>query len=413
MLYFKHSELVNTYHVSLKTVHNWIDAAKQGKLDLELYNKDGRIYVANKPKNVMVLEKMAENGKKYRNIRYQKTITPKPEFYKLFNDRQVLDIISNLTVHKEIPHKYSYVDNGADAWDSWVTGLAHDDTPNMIHNSLNLVSDSLHSIDSLLDSGEKVNVIDLGVGNAIPVKDLVGHLLKKDVLNRYIAIDISQKMLDIAEKNLKSWYGDDFSYEGYVRDFSYQYFDDLIVKDQLNDQDHKVVNLVLLFDATPLNFRDPADALRVIYGSLAERDLLVFTYKPDTEASRKYFDFGSDKEKPGLPLKERHIPDLLNIDSSLYDVETGFNEKKRMRYIRIRLNTTIEIKFKFANTIRKVVLEKGETILLWRIWHQTGIETINEFEKAGFMLLRANMTKDRERMLFITGINTLSDYARP
>jgi SAM-dependent methyltransferase len=413
MLYFKHSELVDTYRVSLKTVHNWIDAAKRGKLDLELYAKNGRTYIANTPGNLSKLQKLSDEGKKYRNARYQKVVSPKKEFYDIFTNKQILDIISNLAIHKEIPHKYSYMNGGARAWDEWVSSLAYAKGPNMIHNSLDLVRDSLPSIDSLLNEGEKINVIDLGVGNAIPVKDLVGHLLEKNVLNRYIAIDISQEMLNIAEKNLKEWYGDTLNYECHIRDFSYEHFDDLVMVDQLNNEDGKIVNLVLLFDATTLNFRDPADALRSIYANLSEHDLLVFTYKPDTEESRKYFDFGSDEEKPGLPTKERHIPDLLNIDKSLYDVEVGYNDKKRMRYIRIRLNTAIVIEFKFANSVRRVALEKGEAILLWRIWHQTGIETINEFEKAGFMLLRANMTKDRERLLIVTGVDNKTDYARP
>lgn len=413
MLYFKHSDLVDKYHVSLKTVHNWIDAAKSGKLELDLYEHKGRTYIANKPSNITVLQKLSEHGKKYRNTRYQKVIHPTKEFYDIYSRRQILDIISSLTIHREIPHKYSYLDGGAYNWDSWVQRLAQESAPNMVHNTLELVNSSLDSIDSLLKDREKINVIDLGVGNALPVNDLVGHLIKRGILHRYIGVDISQTMLDIAEKNLKDWFGAAIKFEGHVRDFSFERFDDLLVNDMLDDEEGKTLNLVLLFGSTPLNFRSPTDALRVIYGSMSENDLLVFTCKPDTENSRRYFDFGPDEDYVGLSPNEKFVPDLLNIDESLYEVETGFSEQKRMRYVRIRLKTAIVIEFEFEKSVRRVSLEKGDTILVLRIWHQTALETINEFEQMGFILLRSNMTKDRERLLTVSGIDTKSDYARP
>ena len=113
MTYFRHSELVNRYHVSLKTVHNWIDAAKQGKLELKLTGVGSRTYIANTPRNISLLEKLSEQGKKYRNARFNKVTTPKPEFYELFNRRQILDIVTNLIVHHEIPRQYNYFDGGA------------------------------------------------------------------------------------------------------------------------------------------------------------------------------------------------------------------------------------------------------------------------------------------------------------
>lgn len=409
MLYFKHSELVDKYHVSLKTVHNWIDASKQGKLELELYEKNNRTYIANKPVNTMVLRNLSEQGKKYRNIRYQKVVKPSKRFYDIYSKRQVLDIISNLSIHREIPLKYNYFDSGASNWDNWVNQLSEEAVPNMIHNTKELVNESLDSIDSLLAGHKKVNIIDVGVGNAMPVSDLVRHINDKGVLNRYIAVDISQAMLDIAERNLKDWFGKDFKYEGYVRDFSFERFDDLLVDDLINNEDGAVLNLVLLFGSTPLNFRNPDDGLRTIYGSMSENDLIIFTCKPDTENSRRFFGGALKGDHQSLDPYTRFSLDLLNIDESLYEVETGFSEQKRMRYVRVRLKTAIVMEFEFESSVHRVAIEKGESILLLRVWHKTALETINDFEKNGFVLLRSNMTKDRERLLTISGIDTKSD----
>jgi len=412
MLYFKHSELVTNYHVSLKTVHNWIDAAKQRKIELELHNKNGRMYVANNPKNIDVLKSLSEQGKKYRNVRYQKIIKPSKQFYDIYSNRQILDIISNLNIHREIPLKYNYLDDGATNWDNWVTHLAEEDAPNMMHNTLELVAESLDSIDGLLAGRKKVNIIDLGVGNAMPVNTLIKHINERGLLNRYIGIDISQSMLDIAERNLKNWFGEDFNYEGHVRDFSFERFDDLLVDDMIDNEDGSVLNLVLLFGSTPLNFRNPNDGLRTVYGSMSENDLLIFTCKPDTDNSRRFFGGTLDGNRQGLDPYVRYSLDLLNIDSSLYDVETGFNEQTRMRFVRVRLKVALTIEFEFKNNIHRVSIEKGDAILLLRVWHKTALETINDFEKIGFVLLRSNMTKDRERLLTISGIDTKSDVGR-
>jgi uncharacterized SAM-dependent methyltransferase len=409
MLYFKHSELVDTYHVSLKTVHNWIDASKQGKLDLELYDKNGRTYIANKPSNTAKLQKMSDEGKKYRNARFHKIVSPNQKFYDTYSKRQILDIISNLNIHREIPRQYNYLDGGATNWDNWVKRLSQEVTPNLYNNTVELLGSNLGPIDALIKNHHKINIIDLGAGTGESVKGLLAHLLNKDVINRYIAVDISQTMLNIVEKNLKDEFGDKLKFEGHVRDLRYERFDDLVVDDMLDDANGKVMNLVLFLGLTPMNFRSTADVLKVVYGSMSEDDLLLYDCKPDTAASRQYFDFGRSTDSVELSPNHKLILEMMNIDSSLYDVETGFNEKKRMRYIRIRLKAPITIKFEFNNSERSVTLEKGETILMLRVWHMTALETIAEFQKIGFVLLHSSMTKEREGLLTISGIDTKSD----
>lgn len=88
----------------------------------------------------------------------------------------------------------------------------------------------------------------------------------------------------------------------------------------------------------------------------------------------------------------------------------GFNTKKRVRYIRVRLKIGLTINFKFENGERNVKLDKGDTILLWRAWHQTAVEIITDFEETGFTLLQASLTKDRQFFLSISGVETKEAY---
>ena len=405
MLYFKHSELVTNYHVSLKTVHNWIDAAKQGKIDLYLHQENGKTYIANGPKNVATLKQLANKGKKYRNTLHHKIITPKPEFYELFNRRQTLDIIYNLSVHREIPLQYSYFDGGATNWDKWIQRLAEEDSPSTFLSTVKLLSNNFDRIDHLLQGRSHINVIDIGAGNAMPVRELLAHLSDRGVLNRYIAIDISQEMLHIAERNIKEWFGDKVKFEGHIRDISYERFDDLLVDDMLSDTSNETVNLALLLGATPVNFRSPTDVLRTIYGSMGQEDLLIHTLKPDSEASRTYFDFSVKTGTNSLASTHSIVVGLLNIDESFCDVEMGYNETKRMRYIRIRLKTALTIEFVFDHGKRSVRLEKGDTILLWRALHRTPLEIISDFEQVGFTLLHSSLTTDRQYLMTISGVD--------
>ena len=406
MLYFKHQELVDRYHVSLKTVHNWIDGAKQGKIELELYDANSRTYVSNNASNLNELERLVEQGKKYRNSRFHKVATPTKEFYELYNRKQILDIITNLNVHHEVPRQYNYFDGGAVNWDKFALRMWKEETPNLLKSTVELLKANTGTIDLLLGGHKRINVIDLGPGNALPVKELLSHLLDRGLLHRYVAVDISEEMLHIVKRNINEWFGDAVKFEGHVRDITHERFDDLLVDDMLDENADDTLNLVLLLGATPMNFRSPADTLRLIYNSMGRDDLLIYTDKPDSEAERHYFDFNPQPGSALLSPNHRFIFDLLNIDESFYDVEMGFNEQKHVRYIRVRLKAALTIKFKFGNGERKVSLEKGDTLLLLRVWHMSAVEIISCFEEVGLSLLQSSLTKSREYLLTISGIDT-------
>ncbi len=404
MIYFKHSQLTNDYHVSLKTVHNWIDAAKNGKLDLQLHEQNGRVYVANTPNNLIVLEKLADKGKKYRNNLHHKVVSPKPEFYETYSRRQVLDIISNLSIHHEIPQQYNYFDGGAADWDNWLERLREDKASNILKGTIDLIHSNLVAIDDVLEGYERVNIVDLGPGNALPVRELLEHLKERSVLHRYIAIDISKEMLSIAEKNVKKWFDGEVSFEGHQRDFSSERFDDLLVDDMLSHESDKTLNLVLLLGGTLENFRSPRDVIKMVYGSMGSQDLLIYTEKPDTEAARRYFDFnsssGSSSLSPFYSLALSH----LSVDGSFYDVERGFDEQNQLRFVRIRFKKAVTIRLTFEEGGRDISFEKGDTILLLRMWHKKVFEIISMFQNVGLTLLHANISKNREYLLTISGV---------
>lgn len=405
MKYFKNTELAKLYHVSEKSVRNWIDAAEQGKIDLQLYEFNTKKYITNTSKNITLVEELVNKGKKYKNKRGYKVVTPSEQFYEIYGSAQVYDIISNIEIHREIPHAYSYFNGGARHWDLYTRKLLDEKAPNPLTKTIDLLELNANYIDDLIREYDVINVIDLGVGNCLPVKNLLERLLGSGKLKRYMGIDTSQDMLAIAEQNITKWFGGRIKFEGHVRDIVYDRFSDLLADDSIGGANAPTVNLVLFFGATILNFREPEHALQTINNSMGKNDLLLFSLKLDTERARRYFDFSAESEGPVLDLIEKAILDFLNIEPSFYDVEQFFDSEKMARQIQVRLKVALSIEFQLGQDGKKVVeLNKGETILLWRAKHQSAIETINQLDRNGFDLIQATRSKDQEYLLSISKI---------
>jgi len=400
MKYFKNTELAKLYHVSEKSVRNWIDAAEVGKLELVLHEEKGKSYIANVSKNTSVIEHLVEKGKKYKNARGFRRLQPKPEFYEYFDDKQILDIISSLSVHSETPLQYTYVDGGATDWDRYATNLASETTPNVLNSTI-VMLDVLDDVTrELLEHYDRINIVDLGPGNGMPIRPMLEKLLTEGRLNRYIPIDISKDMLGLLDKNIQDWFGDKVTTEAHVRDLTHERFNDVLASDIT---DPKTVNLIFFLGGTLDNFRDPEQVLHVINSSMGVNDILITSGYLDTPKNRLYFDYDPQRK---VPVQDGLILDFLGIDQSLYEVEQIFNDQKHSRSTSVRPKVDISIEFTFKNGTHVVELRKNEPILIWRHWHKTVVELVNQLDRNGFEVLLATKAHDEDYSLTISKIKT-------
>ncbi len=403
MLYFKNPELARLHHITLRTVLNWIEAAKQGKLDLTLHTENGKSYVANTARNVATIKQLVEDRKKYRNSRAVKVVSPRPEFYRLYSEAQIYDIVTNLEIHHEIPRQYNYFDGGAGNWDRYTQRLASEQEPNLFTATVDLLSKNQVYVDDLLRKYRRINVLDVGVGNAMPVKGLLEHLLEKKLLGRYMALDISSEMLEIAHRNITKWFGSKVVPETYELDINYDRFANILAEEYIKEKDS--ANLILLLGGTLCNMRTPDGAFKIIHDSMGVHDYLIHTQKLDTETSRRFFDFNYNAiNTPSLAPNHRFIFDLLNIDDSFYGVEMGFDSERRERYIRIRLKVALTIRFEFAIGDRVLEFNKGQAILLWRYEQQSAMDVIKQFDRNDFYMLHSSQTEDQEYILTVSRV---------
>ena len=402
MLYFTRQELSYTYGVSVKTAQNWVRAAKEGRMKLDLI-EDGRYtYVARTPGNIATLDKLAGERKKYRPHNTSEVVKPRPEFYNHYTEPQVYDIMTNLELHHELPRQYNYFDVGAQRWDDYTHRLAAQDSYNTITTSQKLLVAIEDYLDILLEKYKRVNVIDIGVGNALPARELLAHLLKQGKLGRYIAIDISEGMLRIAKRNVNEWFKGKVRFEGYEIDITREHFSNLVAEDYIKDENEETVNLVLLLGGTLYNLRDPDSGYRVIRESMGVRDILIHTQGLDSITSRRYFDFNTQPSKPILPPIHGFVVDMLNIEPSAYKLELGYDEDTRQRFERIRFEMPLAIEFDFSLGKRRITFDKGDTILVWRFWQQTFSEVVKQFDHNGFHLLSTMQTPNRIGLLTIS-----------
>lgn len=405
MPYFRNSELAYTYHVSDRTVRNWVALAKEGKLGLELETIDDKAYVARTAGNIKAIEKHVAKNKTRRPRTALKVIAPQRKFYTLFTQAQIYDIVRNLEMHHEIPRQYNYFDGGAGEWDEYTRRLASEGSPNLLNRTVSLVVESQNYIDSRLAEYQQVNVVDIGVGNAQPAKELLQHLLDQGKLGRYIAIDISGEMLDIAHHNIKEWFDGSVTFEPYQIDITHERFANILAEDYLSQDAHKSANLVLFFGGTADNLRSPNDAFRTINESMNPNDFLLYADKLETEDMQpQWFNYSAKPGKLELAPIHRVVFDLLNIDGSFYDVEMGYDPPKRQRYTRARLKVAVSIKFEFEEGERIVEFEKGDTILLWRSWQMNVGGITEQLDRNGFYPLHSSQTDDRQYILVVSQV---------
>lgn len=413
MRYFKNSELVRLYNVSDKTVRNWISAAQAGKIELELFTTEARkTYIADTLNNAHALDLLVARGKRYRNQRAHKILKPTNEFYNLYSDTQVLDIIANIDTYRELPLSYKYLGEGASLWEAYLQKLNASPTANLLGQTIDLLHTSLDYIGRMANAYKYVNVVDIGVGNGMPACEILAYLRRTNKLKKYIGIDLSPALLDIAERRILAKL-DGINIEKHVRNVTYQRFGELLKSDSYGEDASSTLNVILFFGGTIGNFREPTQALQTIRESMSKNDLLITSARLDSANTRRFFDFntglGLDKVSV-LPSHLKYSYDLLSIDETLYDIEQIYDQQAHSRFIQARLKTSLTIDFEVGSFQKSIELQKGEALICWRVQHFSPYELIELYRRNGLGLVQAVTSENQEYMLMISRI--VSDITR-
>jgi uncharacterized SAM-dependent methyltransferase len=412
---YKNVELAKMYKVSEKSIRNWIDAAKSKKLNLEIIAEGSREYIINTPNNHSILKNLSQKGKKFKNTKSLKLISPKSQFYDIFSKKQIIEIINCIETYREIPMKYTYFNQGAHIWDEYVNTLLNENVSAKIGNyakdTIHLMDLSLDYISSVIEEYNFVNVVDIGVGNGAPVKNLLTKLISKGKLRKYIGIDYSQEMLEVAHTNLKEWFGDDFPFEAHIKDINYDRFQDILYENShFGRENNSCINIVLFVGGTAGNEMHHNLPINIIKDSMGKSDIFILGQRLDTDYAKVSLAFYSSNTRPksnvfeatlGLDAKEKWIPDILNLSEDLYEVVKLYDERSRSRFCYIVMKKDIDLVFDADGIFQKVSLVKDDKIIVWRSRHQSYEEIVQELSGTGFNIFHTSTSMNSERTIFM------------
>lgn len=340
-----------------------------------------------------------------------KTVSPKSELYDTLSTKQLSYLANCLDARHEIPLQFEYLGNGAHVWDTYAQRLMAESSINTINSSSRLLAKNYSYIDNLVSEYDNVNVIDVTIGNVMPAKDFLGHLLDIGKEVTYIGLDYSPEILKIAERNIKAWFHGEIHFQAHEVDLNTDRFNEILEAYTFDNQPSNTVNLLLFLGGTHHNFAFIDSSFQTIYESLGKDDFMVTSSKLDSGTSRKFFDFHPEVSGKNAPLTPEQIATLdtanlhlLGIRPEMYEIEYGFNADLFQRYILARLKHDITITLQLRGKERSIHFKEGEAIQLVRIWHQTKQDMLDLLNRTGFSVLQASHTPDMQYLLTISRI---------
>jgi uncharacterized SAM-dependent methyltransferase len=412
MRFLKNGELIRRYGVSDKTVRNWIAASLTGKLDLKVVEDRDKHYIADTVGNDQMLKKLTVKGRKYRNGRTYKVVSPKDEFYELYSLPQIIDIANLLEKEKELSWDYSYFGEAAAYWNQYLNEMYAAGEGNLLTNTIETFKFSYPYVDAITSHYDHINVVNICIGNNLVAKDIIAHIKNQGKLNRCIALDLSPDILDVAEKNTDKWFDNEVKLEKYVVDVRYQWFGDILAHNPKVMDAGSVMNLVLFIGGPIVCFKWPEQVLHTIHDSLGANDLLFTSQKRDTNEARDFFDFNVKSDTTLTGFRRNIMAHLLSIEPNFYTLEQAFDPQLRMRYMQLRLNVSVAVKFETETFTKTVELEKGDALFLWRSWQYSDEQILGKLRESDFSVLQTIQSKDKQLLATISKVKDIQDLCQ-
>jgi uncharacterized SAM-dependent methyltransferase len=393
-MFLSNTEIARFYNISDAAVNGWIKSAISKKNSIQLKNVNGKFKALDNPNNRAEFERLASQAQKYKPTAQLKKVQLHESFYEIFLDEEILQIAKDLEFKKLVNLKFWYKNGGAEVWDSIVKWRQDGAKKNVV----SLTNQGLAYIDYLLSS-ENVNLIDIGQGNGYPSREFINNLKKRNILSKYIPIDISKEMINIAVQNLNDELKN-IETVSYVRDFESTRFDTIIAENSNLKKETK--NLILMLGNTICNQEEKIYTLKNISAGMEDGDIFLFTISLDKIQNRtdfKYVQYEIEDE-----IKNSWHFSLLGIDVDKCEINyywDEINKKKVKTYI---LDKDYHITFNVYGQERIVKLYQGEQIIRWQhyLFDYKGISEL--LDLADLTILSYQIDQEKNNALIICGV---------
>lgn len=391
MSFIKNTQIASEYRVSSTTVLNWIadGVAKKNNLIVELFG--AKYKIIDSAHNRSVLSNLAHQASIYKNKIDVKKTKINPDLYKYFSQDQLIELINKLEINRTVPLKFSYLGKkGANVWDDFVREAEIKGGYQTMVITAEILKKSLSLILARIPKNKKVNIVDIGTGSSNSMIEVASFFNQKNLLNKYIGVDINQQMLDKSKENILK-IDKNINYVDCVLDFEKSDF----ATDLFNQKDEKIINLVFFIEATLGNAENMNRTLENLKLSLSSDDIFIVTNVLDNIASRTQITLKSIT-KPHIWLTE-----YLGIDVELCGLKAIYDEESHKRKGYLILDKDYEIEFEINKKSKIVKLYKDQELYFWYHKMTEKANIFNELDQAGLQLLDFTTTSDHSFFLAI------------
>lgn len=326
------------------------------------------------------------------------TANPSSEFYSIFSQEEVLGIIHALEVRREIPLKYSYKGRGAKIWDDFYLKYIIPTWYRSSNVEIDLLNENFKYFNDNIKHGEKVNIVDVGAGNSYPVKKFIQRLNKLGKVNKYIALDISEELLNLSKNNFKKWFP--------LLEFISSTIDienSCVPKELfINEAVIGINNTAKIFfhlGVTIGNHQNRDEVLKNFRDSMGKNDFLVFTN--ETGSNSKWD--GNVRGGCKYHVEEIYgwVKSKIGIKSEDCELVRKYDLKTDSVVANMKLRHNYTINFCQMGIDKKIEIFEGEEITIWRHHKYEIPKLLQELERSGLQLLHYSTDKYKSHIMVI------------
>lgn len=330
---------------------------------------------------------------------------PSAEFYSIFSNAEILDIIQTLATRREISLKYSYKGQGANIWDKFYLNYLRPRWYRPVNREIALLNDNFEIITRKIPAANTVNLIDVGAGNSYPVKQFIRRLHRLGKITRYIALDISDDLLKLSQKNIKKWFPN-IKFISDTIDIEKHSLFQTLLNHQVNLKTDDTAQIILHLGVTMGNHHNRTAVLQNFRDSMGKHDVLVFTNEIGSNCQ------WDGTVRGGLKYHVDQIyawvKNALGIQAEDCELLRKYDPKTDSIVATIKFRQNYRINFRLMGEDKCIEIAEGEEIRIWR-QHKFEIpELVREIEQAGLQLIHYKTDKYSSNIMVICEIDKLS-----
>jgi uncharacterized SAM-dependent methyltransferase len=327
-----------------------------------------------------------------------RTAKPSSEFYSIFSQEEVLGIIHALEVRREIPLKYSYKGRGAKIWDDFYQKYIIPRWYRTSNVEIDLLKKNFEYINGNHQSCDKVTIVDVGSGNSYPVKEFIGRLNQLGKINQYIALDISEELLNLSSKNFRKWFPL-IEYQSYTLDIENHCIPKKWLKNQASLETDDTAKIFLHLGVTIGNHQNRNGVFKNFRDSMEKNDFLVFT---NEIGSNSQWD---GRVRGGCKYHAEQvyawIKNKIGIRSQDCELVRKYDLETDSVVANMKLRQGYTINFNFMEIDKNIEISEGEEITIWRHHKYEIPELLQEIERAGLQLVHYSTNKYLSHIMVI------------